>query len=96
MFVYRKVTNESEVSRAETDSEAAKRWVARIYLLFKSFDFDQKVDKDKYIAPNEEEEPPQKEDLKLQDIKAEEQRYLGQKKSLKMEIEDVRFSQLNT
>lgn len=50
MFVRQKIANESDVSRAETDSENAKRWVARIYLLFKSFDFDASVDKSKVIV----------------------------------------------
>jgi hypothetical protein len=91
MFARQKTTTDLGISRVETDSENARRRIARIYLLFKSFDFDKNADKSKYIPLIEEKEQFVKEDTKLQEILADEQRYLSQQKSLKMEIEDVGF-----
>jgi hypothetical protein len=93
-FVPQNTDNEAEVSRAETDTEEAKRWIAKIYLLFKSFDADANADKSKYIPAIEAQEPPKVDESKMTDIKAEESRYMGQQKSLKMEIEDVSFYSL--
>ncbi|KAI6215276.1 hypothetical protein M3Y94_00366800 [Aphelenchoides besseyi] len=89
MFVTQAITSSTEVSRAESDTEDAKRWIAKVYLLFKSFDVEQQTDKNKHLPQMENEvESYRKEDHKLNEIKAEEQRYLGQQRSLLMEIED--------
>lgn len=90
MFVRQSIIADEDVNRIDTDTEYSKRRLAQVYLLFKSFDFDQTVDIEKYASAIRAPEIP-REDAKLAEIKAEEQRCLNQLKSLKMEIEDVCF-----
>ncbi|CAD5222255.1 unnamed protein product [Bursaphelenchus xylophilus] len=71
------------------DGQTAKEWIAKLFLLFKSFDFKELGDKTKFLPELEDAmENRKKDDAKLEEIKTEEQRLLGQKKSLLMEIED--------
>lgn len=94
MFVTQLMVNDVDISRAETDTEAAKHGMANMFSMFKSFDVNQTPNMSKYVPTmdNDTSDTYKREDEKLSDIKVEEQRLLGQQKSLMMELEDVSFT----
>ncbi|CAD5216883.1 unnamed protein product [Bursaphelenchus okinawaensis] len=80
---------DSDITKPLQDSESAKEWIGRLFLLFKSFDFKEIPDMTKFLPEFDDSmENRKKDEAKLEEIRTEEQRLLGQKKSLLMEIED--------
>lgn len=79
---------ETDIAKPERDAEEARDWLGRIFLLFRAFDFKEVEDKSRFL-PELEPEEQRRDDAKLEETRAEQQRGLSQKKSLLMEIEDV-------
>lgn len=83
-----------DVEKPATDTNKAKDWIARIFLLFKQFDFREIEDKTKFFPVFDEFDDRKRDEAKLEEMRVEETRLTGQKKALLLEIEDVGVNNL--